>query len=258
MFAARLADAARGQTLSRFRNEATVFNKAGPWFDPVTDGDREAERVQREMITNVYPSHGIIGEEFGQTLPDADLQWVLDPIDGTRAFVCGVPTWTTLIGLELETIPIIGLIDQAYTNERWLSVGGRTTFTRGDTVSECSTSDVTALEKARISTTDPRPVAYFNDEEAQAFAKVSKIARVARFSMDAYAYGLLALGEIDLVIEAGLQHHDYAALCPVVTGAGGVISNWSGEAVGSDERGETVAAATPQLHAAALKVLAER
>ena len=254
-FALRLADAARGQTLNRFRKGAAIFNKAGPWFDPVTDADREAERVQRDMIANVYPTHGVVGEEFGVTNPDAEIRWVLDPVDGTRAFVCGVPSWTTLIALEHQKTPMLGLIDQPYTDERWLSVGGRTAFMRAGETFACSTSGVTELEKARISTTDPRPIAYFNDKEAAAFAEVSKASRVARFSMDAYAYGLLAIGEIDLVIEAGLQHHDYAALSPVVTGAGGVMTNWSGDAVGSDERGEIVAAATPELHQAALNIL---
>lgn len=254
-FAERLAEAARGQTLHRFRNHSVVFNKAGPWFDPVTDADREAERVQRDMIANVYPAHGVIGEEFGATVPEAELRWVLDPVDGTRAFVCGVQTWTTLIALEHNAAPVIGLIDQPYTDERWLAVGGQTTFRHGTDVADCCTSSVTELDKARISTTDPRPIAYFNDKEAEAFARLSRQSRVARFSMDAYAYGLLALGEIDLVVEAGLQHHDYAALRPVVEGAGGVMTNWSGEPVGSDERGETIAAATPQLHEAAMKIL---
>ena len=129
-------------------------------------------------------------------------------------------------------------------------------FRHGDEEQRCATSGVTQLEKARIATTDPRPVAYFTEAEAAAFERVSKSARVARFSLDAYAYGLLALGELDLVIEAGLQHHDYAALIPIVTGAGGVMTNWRGEPVGADARGETIAAATPELHEAALNVLA--
>lgn len=255
-FAERLADAARGQTLPRFRDGAAIFNKAGPWFDPVTDADREAERIQRDMIEKIYPDHGVIGEEFGASGGNGPWRWVLDPVDGTRAFVCGAATWTTLIALEYEAKPVIGLIDQPFTEERWVAAGGEAHYQHAATSIPCKTSGVEDLSKARLSTTDPRPTAYFNDREADAFARVSKTARVARFSLDAYAYGLLAIGEIDLVIEAGLSHHDYAALVPVVEGAGGVITNWSGAPVGADERCETLAAATPALHQAAMAQLA--
>ena len=256
-FAARLADAARAETLPRFRNGVRVANKAGASFDPVTDADREAERVIREMIAKDYPDHGVIGEEFGETKGDGPWRWVLDPIDGTRAFVCGVASWTTLIALEYEEKPVIGLIDQAYTDERWIAADGAARFRHGGVEKECRTSGVDDLSIALISTTDPRPApaGYLYDQEASAFARLADKTRLARFSMDAYAYALLAHGELDLVVEAGLQHHDYAALAPVVEGAGGVITNWAGEPVGSDARGETVAAASPALHAAALEVL---
>jgi len=254
-FADTLAQVARAQTLPRFRNNSTIFNKAGPQFDPVTDADREAERVIREMIGAVYPAHGIIGEEFGSVNSEEALRWVLDPVDGTRAFVCGMPTWTTLIALECEKFPVVGLIDQPYTDERWLARDGETYFRHGEKEIRCSTSGLEDLQKARIATTDPSPMAYFTEKEAAAFDRLSQITRLARYSMDAYAYGLLAIGEFDLVVEAGLQHHDYAALRPVVEGAGGVMTNWNGEPVGSDDRGEALAAATPELHAAALEVL---
>jgi histidinol-phosphatase len=257
-FAMRLADAARVQTLPRFRSGLGVSNKAGADFDPVTDADRESERVMREMISKTYPAHGIIGEEFGATPGAAPWRWVLDPIDGTRAFVCGVPSWTTLIALEYEERPVLGLIDQPYTDERWIAENGVTRFLHGEIEKDCRTSGVEDLSVARISTTDPRPrpAGYISDEEAAAFARLASETRLARFSMDAYAYALLAHGELDLVVEAGLSHHDYVALVPVVEGAGGVITNWSGAPVGSDARGETVAAATSDLHAAALKILA--
>ncbi len=262
-FAAHLADAARAQTLPRFRSGLEVSNKAGADFDPVTDADREAERAMREMIAKTYPDHGIIGEEFGETRGEGPWCWVLDPVDGTRAFVCGVPSWTTLIALEFEHQPCLGLIDQPYMDERWVAANGATRFHHrdggyGDAARACRTSGVEDLSAARISTTDPRPrpAGYIYDEEAAAFARLAGETRLARFSMDAYAYALLAHGELDLVVEAGLNHHDYAALAPVIEGAGGVVTNWSGAPVGSDARGETVAAATPTLHAAALKVLA--
>ncbi len=257
-FATRLAEAARAQTLPRVRTGLEVSNKAGVDFDPVTDADREAERAMREIISKTYPAHAIIGEEFGETQGEGPWRWVLDPIDGTRAFVCGVPSWTTLIALEYKERPVLGLIDQPYTDERWIAANGATRFRHSDMERACRISGVDDLSVARISTTDPRPrpAGYISDEEAAAFARLAGETRLARFSMDAYAYALLAHGELDLVVEAGLSHHDYATLVPVVVGAGGVITNWSGAPVGSDARGETVAAATPALHAAALKVLA--
>ena len=255
-FAVRLADAARKETLPRFRNAVGVNDKEGPQFDPVTDADREAERAQRALIAEAYPAHGIVGEEFGALHSDGPWRWVLDPVDGTRAFVCGAATWTTLIALEYEGRPVLGLIDQPFTDERWIAYGGEAQHLRGTAERACRTSGVTALSEARVSTTDPRPaVAYFSDAEAAAFERTAKAARVARFSFDAYAYGLLAIGELDLVIETGLQHHDYAALAPVVEAAGGVVTNWRGAALGVDGRGEVVAAASAELHAAALEAL---
>lgn len=257
-FAKRLADAARLETLPRFRGQSEIVDKAGPQFDPVTDADREAERVQRRLIAETYPDHGVIGEEFGAAQADADWRWVLDPVDGTRAFVCGAPTWTTLVALEYKQKPVIGLIDQPFTGERWLAVGGQTHYSRGGSTVPGNTSGLADISAARISTTDPRPeVAYFDAREAAAFERIASAARVARFSFDAYAYGLLAIGELDLVVETGLAHHDYAALAPVVEAAGGVITDWRGGPVGDDGRGGAVAAASAELHAAALALLSD-
>ncbi len=254
-FADHLADVARAQTLPRFRNGVVVTNKAGEAFDPVTDADREAERSLREMIDDKYPAHGVVGEEFGVSAGDGPWRWVLDPVDGTRGFVCGIATWVTLIALEHAGRQVLGVIDQPFTEERWAASGGAATYRRGDRLTPCKTSGVTGLAGARISTTDPRPAVYFDEREAAAFARVADRAQLARFSLDAYAYGLLAIGELDLVIETGLQHHDYAALIPIVETAGGVITNWRGEPVGSDACGETLAAATPELHATAMELL---
>lgn len=255
-FAARLADAARAETLPRFRAKTEIHNKAGVWFDPVTDADREAERAQRRMIAAVYPGHGVIGEEFGKELPDADWRWVLDPVDGTRAFICGAATWATLIALEKDKTPVLGVIDQPFTDERWVGrAGARTIHVRGGNATDCAVSGVETLSRARVSTTDPRRDGYMTGDEAAAFSAVAAKARVARFSLDAYAYGLLALGEVDLVIESSLNHHDYAALIPVVEGAGGVITGWNGESVHASERGRVIASAGPVLHAAALEIL---
>ena len=260
-FAEHLADTARGQTLPHFREGAAVIDKAGPVYDPVTDADRNAERAIREMIAASFPDHGVLGEEFGESDGRGPWRWVLDPVDGTRAFICGIPTWTTLIALEYHGAPLIGVIDQAFSDERWIarpSENGsvETLFRRGEHTRLCRTSGVRTLVEARLSTTDPRAVGgHFTGEEAAAFARLSGQTRVQRFSMDAYAYALLGLGELDLVVEAGLKRHDWAALVPVVQHAGGVITNWRGEPLGADARGETLAAATPELHEAALAVL---
>lgn len=261
-FAARLADAARAETLPRFRANAPIENKAGMLFDPVTDADREAERCIRRLIAAIYPRHGIIGEEFGKENAGAEWRWVLDPVDGTRAFICGIASWATLIALERNGAPVLSVIDQPFTDERWTGRaakdGGGAEYARGGVRRACRTSGLETLARARIVTTDPRKEGYFTREEAEAFAAVAAKTRVARFSLDAYAYGLLALGEVDLVMEASLSHHDYAALIPVVEGAGGVITGWKGESVSDSARGRVIAAASPALHQAALEVLGGR
>ncbi len=257
-FATRLADAARRETLPRFRAGANVVNKAGADYDPVTDADREAERAIAAMVQDAYPQHGIIGEEFGERTADGPFRWVIDPVDGTRAFVCGAASWTTLIALEHDGSSVLGVIDQPYTDERWLGFGGGAQFVRGGKAFEARTSGLTELSKARISTTDPRQDGYMTAEDVDAFSRLAAATRLARFSLDAYAYGLLAIGELDIVAETSLQLHDYAALKPVVEGAGGVVSNWQGEPLGAEGRGEMLAAATPALHAAALEILASR
>ncbi|MEZ5892999.1 MAG: inositol monophosphatase family protein [Parvularculaceae bacterium] len=254
-FAGSLADASRRETLPRFRAGVSVVNKDKAAFDPVTDADREAERILREIIGATYAGHGVLGEEFGETKGAEPWRWVIDPVDGTRAFVCGVASWATLIALEHRGAPVAGIIDQPHTDERWIGSSGLTRFTHKGETRIAKTSGVKDLAKARVSTTDPRSTGYFNEAEASAFARVADAARVARFSLDAYAYGLLALGELDLVIESSLKRHDYAALIPVIEGAGGVVTNWRGEPPGTDTRGEFIAAATPELHAAALKLL---
>jgi myo-inositol-1(or 4)-monophosphatase len=149
----------------------------------------------------------------------------------------------------------MGLIDQPFTDERWLGMPGGATYRRGGVERACRTSGVSELKRARLSTTDPRREAYFTGEEAQAFASVATKTQVARFSLDAYAYGLLAIGEIDLIVESSLKRHDYSALVPVVEAAGGVISDWKGETLVDDPRGRVVASASPELHRAALEIL---
>ncbi|MEL6111602.1 MAG: inositol monophosphatase family protein [Pseudomonadota bacterium] len=260
----RLADAAGKEALSYFRNEAPVSNKAGIWFDPVTEADRACERVMRQMISHVFPRHAILGEEFGAHPGEghdaenpAPVRWILDPIDGTRAFVCGVPSWMTLIGVECEGAPMLGTLDQPFTRERWIASDGKTRYFLRGTEQDCRVSTLTDISKARITTTDPRRTqGYFDSDQADAFRRLADVSRLARFSLDAYGYALLALGEIDVVLESGLAPHDYSALRPVVEGAGGVITNWRGDPVGTDDRGEVLAAATPKLQEAVMNVVA--
>jgi len=264
LVAERLADEAQKETLPRFRSRTQVFNKAGVWFDPVTDADRESERSMRRMVQMLYPKHGILGEEFGEefgagfdgTDKRSDYRWVFDPIDGTRAYVCGTTSWLTLIALEYKGHAVLGVLDQPFTGERWVATCEETIFIHQNNKRKCQTSALDRLDRARITTTDPRRTqAYFDAAGADAFKKLSLATRLARFSLDAYGYGLLALGEIDIILESGLARHDYAALEPVIVGAGGVITNWSGNPLGSDDNGEVLACANKTLHEQALMLL---
>lgn len=260
VFAEKLADAAKTETLPRFRagervTDKTALNDGVMIFDPVTDADREAERLMRRMIAAEYADHGVIGEEFGAENIDAPFRWVLDPVDGTRAFICGAPTWTTLIGLEHACTPCLGVIDQPFTGERWIAHGGQCFHRLGSSEKRCRVRDSRTLSAASISTTDPRAGSYFTTDEANAFESIANASRVARFSYDAYAYGLLALGELDLVVESCLKHHDWCAIQPIVEMAGGIITGWRGEPLAESPRGRIIAAGTKELHQEALSFL---
>ncbi|MEI9965097.1 MAG: histidinol-phosphatase [Caulobacteraceae bacterium] len=204
--------------------------KAGA-FDPVTRADRGAEAAIRALVAERYPEHGVIGEEFGEDRPDADFVWVIDPIDGTRAFVAGLPVWTTLIGLRVQGEPVLGSIGQPYLGELFIGSAalGSRLMARGDSrplrVRECP-----RLTQAVIATTDPEGC--FDGAERGAWGQVRAAARVARTGCDAYAYAMVAAGTMDLVVEAGLQVWDVEAAVPVIEGAGGMITDWRGERLG--------------------------
>ncbi len=238
-FACRLADAARVETLARARDAGSSRNKGrvGEW-DPVTDADIAAERAMRAMIRETYPDHGIAGEEMADQPSANGLVWSLDPIDGTRSFLCGLPTWTTLIALVDGGAPAVGVIDAPRLDERYVGFGDAATL-NGDSV---ATSGCTTLAEARLASTDP---ALFVGADADAFARVRAAARVVRFGHDGYAYARLAAGTIDVVVEAGLKPFDLMSLVPVVRGAGGTIGDW----LGGDNytAGRIVAAASPEL-----------
>jgi histidinol phosphatase-like enzyme (inositol monophosphatase family) len=199
-------------------------------FDPVTEADRGAEAAIRALITERFPKHGVIGEEYGEDRPDAEFVWVLDPIDGTRAFISGLPMWTTLIGLRWQGRPVLGSIGQPYMDEIFVGhAGGSRLLSRGQTtplkVREC-----VDLTDAVIATTDAD--ACFDGAERGAWLQVRAAAKLARQGCDAYAYAMVAMGKMDMVIEAGLKSWDIEAAIPVIEGAGGIVANWRGEAIG--------------------------
>jgi len=246
-FASRLADAARAVTL--LAAERTVEDKSkGGVFDPVTEADRDAERAMRALIEAEYPDHGIAGEELADRRTGGAYLWSLDPIDGTRSFICGLPTWTTLIALLEEGAPILGLIDAPRLDERYVG-DGKHAWLNGEPL---RTSACKSLGEARLSTTDPY---LFRGDEAAGFARLRGAVRVARYGHDAYGYARLAAGTVDLVAESGLKPHDWNALVPVIRGAGGVIGNWRGGADLGD--GQVLAAATPELFDQAVASLAQ-
>ncbi|RIA56242.1 histidinol-phosphatase [Dichotomicrobium thermohalophilum] len=251
-FAHALADASRAVIAPLFRRATANDKSGGGPFDPVTEADRGAERKLRELIGAAYPDHGIVGEEYGAHNPDAAHCWVIDPIDGTRAFIAGLPVWGTLIGLMAEGRPLIGLMDQPFTRERFWSDGAGAFYRLGDGPTErMSTRGCARLENAVLACTTPEM--FRTNEEQAGFAAMQARARLTRFGGDCYNYCMLAMGLIDVVVEAQLKSFDIVALTPIIEAAGGRVSTWEGGAPA--EGGRIVAAANPALHAAALEVL---
>lgn len=225
-----MADAARAAALPHFRSAATgAENKAATGYDPVTEADRAAERAMREILAAERPADAIEGEEYGGSPGTSGVTWYLDPIDGTRAFVAGLPSWTTLIGATDGDTPILGIIDQPWLDERYvgLTAGSPASWLqgRGETIT-LKARDCQKLTDAILSTTDPF---ILTAPERGAFEHIRATARLTRYGLDAYAYARLAAGTIDMVIESGLKAHDVAALIPVIEGAGGVVTDWRGD-----------------------------
>lgn len=250
-FAIDLARAASAATLPYFRGDHGSTDKGGQTeFDPVTRADREAEAAMRQLIAERYPEHGVVGEEYGEDRPGAEHVWVLDPVDGTRAFVAGLPLWTTLIGLKVQGQPRIGVISQPYLGELFIgSPSGARLLARG-TERALKTRPVSALTEATIATTSPD---IFTGAELGAWTQVRATARLTRYGCDAYAYAMLAAGHIDLVAESGLKPWDYTALIPIVVGASGAVSNWRGEPV--DGSGQILAVGDERIRPQALVTL---
>ncbi len=249
----QVADAARAAILPWFRAHGLCAdNKLAAGFDPVTEADRAAERAMRDVLARLRPEDAVIGEEYGATAGQSGLTWVLDPIDGTRGFLSGTPTWGVLIAVGDAGGPVYGVIDQPYIGERFrggLGVaamdgpqGARALSVRGDR----------ALGEAILFTTFPE---LGTGAEGAAFAEVAARARLTRYGMDCYAYALLAAGQIDLVIEAGLSDYDIQAPMAVIEAAGGIVTDWQGGP--AQHGGRVIAAAGRMQHDAALEVLAK-
>jgi histidinol phosphatase-like enzyme (inositol monophosphatase family) len=252
-FAHRLADISAAAILPYFRKSIAVRNKAGTTgFDPVTVADRAAERSIRKAIAEHYPAHGIVGEEFARAAGAGSLDWVIDPIDGTRAFIIGAPLWGTLIGLLDAGQPVLGLMNQPFTGERFWGAGGKArSSTRGGAPRSLKTRPCATLADAVLTTTHPDM--FSAPGEQAAFQRLKAQARMTRFGGDCYAYCLLAGGFIDLIVEAGLKTYDVVALVPIIEGAGGRITTWQGKP--ATEGGRIVAAGDARLHKEALAVL---
>lgn len=249
--AEELAEAARTAILPYFRAEGlTADNKLAAGFDPVTAADREAELAMRAVLARRRPEDGILGEEHAPVAGTSGLTWVLDPIDGTRGFISGTPTWGVLIALSDATGPVYGVIDQPYIGERFSGGFGRAELTGPQGRRPLRTREVTRLADATLFTTFPE---VGTARDRQGFETVARQVRLTRYGMDCYAYALVALGQADLVIEAGLNAYDIQAPIAVIEAAGGIVTDWSGGP--AHQGGRALAAANERLHAEALELL---
>ncbi|GAC1334902.1 MAG: histidinol-phosphatase [Beijerinckiaceae bacterium] len=257
-FVEELADLSGEAILPFFRTAlATADKSLGGIFDPVTEADRAAEVAMRRLIESTFPAHGIVGEEFGAIRSDADYVWVLDPIDGTKSFISGLPLWGTLIGLTHRGRPCYGMMHQPFTRERFFGDGAAASWRGpshrlGDGLEDrkLKTRPCAALKEATLMTTSPHLI---GEDLRAAYFRVEEQVRLVRYGGDCYAYCALAAGHVDLVIESNLKPHDVVALIPIIQGAGGIVTTWEGgDAAGG---GAIVAAGDKRAHAAALEVL---
>lgn len=247
----RLADAAGEVILPYFRSrDLSAENKLAEGFDPVTVADRAAEEAMRAVLAELRPQDGILGEEFPAKPGSSGRTWVLDPIDGTRGFISGTPTWGVLIALSEAAGPVLGVIDQPYTKERFSGSAAVAEMNGPLGRRDLNTRSTQDLAQAILFTTFPE---VGTTQERQAFERVGSEVKLTRYGMDCYAYALLAAGQIDLVIEAGLNAYDIQAPIAVIEAAGGIVTDWQGGPVHAG--GRALAAATPELHAAALRLL---
>ena len=253
-FVDKLGDAASETILPFFRTALGTEDKnSGGLFDPVTEADRAAEVAMRRMIEATFPAHGIVGEEFGTVRADAEYVWVLDPIDGTKAFIAGLPTWGVLIGLMHKGRPTYGMMVQPFTGERFVG-DCDTTFWHGTGLGKARERRRLAARRcdsfatATVMTTSPL---LYKDEKLAALRRIESGARLVRYGCDCYAFAMLAAGHVDCVLESGMQPYDVVALVPIVEGAGGIITAWDGGSPAAG--GDVIACGDARLHALALE-----
>jgi histidinol phosphatase-like enzyme (inositol monophosphatase family) len=236
----RLVSAAAAEIQPRFRQAIPTESKAD--ITPVTEADRAAERAIRDILRVECPDDGIVGEEYGIAAGSSGRTWVIDPIDGTKAFITGRATFVTLLALLDDGVPVLGVIDQAITGDRWIGLAGRPTLHNGKPVKARAS---VPLDAAVFSTSDPN---LFPGADVEVYSRVSAAARTRTYGGDGFAYGLLASGWIDIVLESGLKLHDFAALAPVIEGAGGMITDWSGNRLNAKSDGRVLATGSAALH----------
>ncbi len=237
--------------LPLFRSGLSVADKAGASaFDPVTEADRSAEAMIRAQIKATFPEDGILGEEFGSENMQAEYLWVIDPIDGTRSFVCGIPLWGTLIGLLRNGTPIYGMMHQPYIGELFTGDSKSAFLKTAREKRALSVRACASLSDAYLMTTTPT---MFAPDKISQYQTIERQCRLARYGADCYAYMMLASGQIDLVIESGLKPYDILPLVPIIEGAGGIVTNWKGRPVCED--GDVLASGDRRIHEAALRLL---
>ncbi len=249
-FLRAMAAAAAKETLPRFRAAGVVSNKFDAGFDPVTEADREAERVIRELIRAEYPGDGILGEEHGTENGGSDRVWVIDPIDGTRAFISGIPLWGTLVGLTVGGRAVCGMMSQPFTGELYFATGDGAFYEGPGGSRRLTTRRIADLSQATVFTTTP---ALFTGDLRVRYDRLERAARLTRYGTDCYGFAMVAAGYADIAVDAGLQSYDIVALIPIIEKAGGVGTTFEGGP--AEAGGDIIAAASPELHEAAMKAI---
>jgi myo-inositol-1(or 4)-monophosphatase len=253
-FVNELATVSGETILPFFRTALSIEDKGKPGgFDPVTAADHAAETAMRTLIRRTFPDHGIIGEEYGRERPDAEYVWVLDPIDGTKSFISGMPAWGTLIALLRSGEPVFGMMNQPFIRERFSGDGGRASYRGPAGERDLRVRACPELSKAVLFTTSPL---LMKPDDRAIFSRVEESVRLSRYGGDCYAYCMLAAGHVDLVIETELKPYDVLPLLPIIGGAGGIVTTWEGGAPHAG--GRIIAAGDKRVHAAALALLGDR
>jgi myo-inositol-1(or 4)-monophosphatase len=250
-FAHRLADASGAVIRPYFRQRIEVINKLADSFDPVTEADKGGERAIRALLDAERPNDAILGEEYGEKPGTSGWRWVLDPVDGTRCFITGRHEWGSLIALEKDEVPVLGILDQPVLGERFIGVNGRAEFHQSGLIMPMKVRSCADIGDAVLCATDPS--AYMSEAQQAAFGRVKEKARLTRYHGDCYIFAMLALGFVDLIVEGAFRRWDVAALPPLVQGAGGIVTNWQGKPWRDGDA--VLASGDARLHAQAVKLL---